>query len=126
MPGQPPHRCASGRYTLMGGPPIIVVLSLALSLALLVFTRSAGRLTLTVLMMVPLALGDTVACSVNCTRLPLAMLTVTLIEPFPLAGQPEPAEARQVQAAFVRLAGSTSLTRTLVAVNGPVLLTWMV
>src|SRR6476660_5124626 len=101
----------------MGGPPTMVVLSLALSSALLVFTRSTGRLTLTVLTMVPLALGDTVACSVNCTRLPLATVTVTLIEPFPLAGQLEPAEARQFQAAFVRLAGSMSLTRTPVAVN---------
>src|SRR5712671_208326 len=64
----------------------------------------------------------TVALTVKVAVPPLSRLTAAAMLPLPLAGQLEPAEAAQVQAPKVRLAGALSVTVAAVTALGPLLL----
>src|SRR5438067_7795765 len=104
----------------------MVVLSVALLLAALVFTTLAGAVALTVFTICPFESGFTLACSVICTKLPLATVTRVWSGPLPAARQLEPADAKHVHPVPIRPAGRLSLTMTPVAIDGPVLLIRMV
>ena len=99
---------------------VIASLSVALSLARLESVVPAGAVTLAVLVRVPVALEERVPVAVNVAVPPTARFTVVAMLPLPLAAaQLEPAEAVQVQAIPVRLAGKVSTTDAPVTGLGP-------
>ncbi len=79
-----------------------------------------------VLAIEPLALPATVALTVKVAVPPLRRLTAAERLPLPLAGQLDAAEAAQVQAPKVRLAGAVSVTVAPLTALGPLLVATMV
>ena len=98
----------------------IASLSVALLFAVSGSVTPAGAMTLAVLVRVPVALEERIPVAVNVAVPPTARFTVVAMLPLPLAAaQLEPAEAVQVQAIPVRLAGKVSTTDAPVTGLGP-------
>jgi hypothetical protein len=101
--------------------------SVSLSVALLLPATGSvvppGAVTVAVLLRVPVAPEAIVALTVKVAVPPTSSVTLLLMLPLPLAGQLDPAEALQVQATPVRLAGKVSPTVAPVATLGPLLVT---
>src|SRR5438105_472679 len=101
-------------------PSVLVIarsatrLTVSVSVALLLpgvgSVTPTGAAMVAVLAIAPLALPATVALTVKVAVPPLRRLTEAERLPLPLAGQLDPAEAAQVQAPTVRLAGAVSVT----------------
>ncbi len=86
-----------------------------------------GAVTDAVLEIAPEAEGDTVASSVNVAVPPTMRSTLVAMLPVPLAApHAEPALGVHVHVAFVRSAGSVSVTVAPVTASGPALVTWTV
>src|SRR5512132_372396 len=100
---------------------VTVSVSVALLLAGVGSVTPTGAAMVAVLAIEPLALPATVALTVKVAVPPLSRLTEAEMLPLPLAGQLDPADAAQVQAPKVRLAGAVSVTVAAVTVLGPLL-----
>lgn len=104
-----------------------VSVSVALLFAGLDSTAPGGGAMVAVLVTLPVAFGEIVAVNEYVAVPFTARSTVVLMLPVPLAEpQLEPAEAVQVQLAFVKLAGRLSATAAPVIALGPELETTMV
>src|SRR3954447_22197503 len=104
---------------------VIVVVSVSLLLPAASVTP-AGALTVAVLDSVPVAEEATVPLTVNVAVPPERRLTEAAMLPVPEAGQDEPLEAVQVQAAPVKAAGKVSATEAPTTSEGPLLVTTIV
>src|SRR5437660_241022 len=105
---------------------LMVSVSVGLLLCGVGSVTPAGAAMVAVLLMVPLAAPATVALTVKVTLPPRSEERRVAMVPLPLAGQLEPAEAAQVQAPKVRLAGAVSVTVAAVTALGPLLVATMV
>ena len=79
----------------------------------------AGAATIAVFSSVPVAVGESVAVSVNVAVPPSGRFTEALMLPLPEAGQVPPPAPTQVHVAPVSVAGRVSLTVAAVTALGP-------
>src|SRR5438445_715933 len=105
---------------------LTVSVSVALLLPGVGSVTPIGAAMVAVLALGPLALSPTRRSSVLVAVPPLTRLTEAERLPLPLAGQLDPAEAAQVQAPTVRLAGAVSVTVAALTALGPLLVATMV